>query len=179
MLNLTARIAVEIKNLPDWDVDWNDRTPQRDPHTLTISDLLPGEGDGVELKKRATLHIMHVLVEEFPALAHLQSLLPSSPERETGVRSNVVPMKILFKDEKYKSETIEILTQLVKDAEISEVKNYYYLRKTCIIKVVVGDQLTCKNIRGAKQWRASDFTNTDRLNWANEVPGIAAHHMHA
>ena len=119
MLNLTARIAVEIKNLPDWDVDWNDRAPQQDLHTLTISDLLPGEVDGIELKKRATLHIMHTLVEEFTALTYLQALLPSLPERVGRGRSNVVPMKILFKDEKYKSETIEILSQLTEDAELS------------------------------------------------------------
>ena len=39
-------------------------------------------------------------------------------------KSNVVPMKILFKDEKYKSETTEILTRLVKDAELSGNQRY-------------------------------------------------------
>ena len=38
-------------------------------------------------------------------------------------------------------------------------------------QVVVGDQLTCKNVRGAKRWRASDLTDLEQLNWANEVPG--------
>lgn len=124
MLNLTARIAVEMKNLPDWDVDWNDRAPQRDPQSLTISDFLPNEADGIELKRRATLHIMRILTEEFPALAHLQALLPA-PEQVRRDKSNVVPMKILFKDEKYKSETIEILTQIVKDAELSGKPEVY------------------------------------------------------
>ena len=113
-------------NLPGWDVDWNDRAPQQDPQILTISDLLPGEADGIELKKRATLHVMRILAEEFPALAHLQALLPSSPERIGRARSNVVPMKILFKDEKYKSETIEILSQLAKDTELSGKPEVYY-----------------------------------------------------
>ena len=71
MLNMTARLAIEIKNLPDWEVDWNDTTPQRDPTKLTISDLLPSEADGAELEKRAVQHIMHTLVEEFPCLADL------------------------------------------------------------------------------------------------------------
>lgn len=181
MLNLTARIAVEMKNLPDWDVDWTDRAPQRDLQSLTISDLLPNEADGIELKKKATLHIMHVLAEEFPALAHLQALLPSPEQVVKGVRSNVVPMKILFKDEKYKSETIEILSQFAKDAEISGMPAvcihihilifHVYLTIT-ILQGVVGDQLTCKNIRGAKRWRASDITDLDQLKWANEVPGM-------
>ena len=28
MLNMTARLAVEIRNLPDWEIDWEDTTPQ-------------------------------------------------------------------------------------------------------------------------------------------------------
>ena len=60
---------------------------------------------------------MHTLVEEFPALTYLQALLPSLPERVGRGRSNVVLMKILFKDEK--SETIEILSQLTEAAELS------------------------------------------------------------
>lgn len=34
-------------------------------------------------------------------------------------KSEVVPMKLLLKDEKYKSETIDILTQLYSDANLS------------------------------------------------------------
>ena len=126
MLNMTARLAVEIRNLPDWDVDWNDTAPQRDLATVTISDLLPGEADGTELQKRAVHHIMHILVEEFPSLANLQAVLPSSHAHAVG-RSNVVPMKILFKDEKYKSETTEILARLVKDAIYQENQRYTYM----------------------------------------------------
>ena len=118
MLNMTARLAIEIKNLPDWEVDWNDTTPQRDPTKLTISNLLPSEADGAELEKRAVQHIMHTLVEEFSCLADLQSLLPPNHSQNAS-RSNVVPMKVLFKDEKFKSETIDILSRLVTDAELS------------------------------------------------------------
>jgi hypothetical protein len=42
-------------------------------------------------------------------------------------------MKILFKDEKYKSETTEILTRLVKDAELSgKPEVYMYINATCM-----------------------------------------------
>ena len=27
MLNVTARLALKISNLPNWTIDWNDRTP--------------------------------------------------------------------------------------------------------------------------------------------------------
>ena len=37
MLNLTARLAVDIRHLPDWEIDWDNNTPQRDPATLTIN----------------------------------------------------------------------------------------------------------------------------------------------
>ena len=48
-------------------------------------------------------------------------------------------------------------------------KNVY----ACIhAQVVVGDQLTCKNIRGAKLWRCPELNVIDQLKWANEVPGI-------
>lgn len=47
MLNMTTTVAVEIKTLPDWDVDWNNTAPQCGPVTLGISDLLPGNGDGI------------------------------------------------------------------------------------------------------------------------------------
>ena len=128
MLNMTARLAIEIRNIPDWNVDWNDRAPQRDPATLTISDLLPSENDGTELEKRAVNHVMHILVEEFPSLSDLQPLLPSSETDPVG-ESNVVPMKILFKDEKYKSETTEILTRLVKDADLSGKPELLYMQQ--------------------------------------------------
>ena len=153
MLNLTARL------LPDWDVDWNDRAPQQDLHTLTISDLLPGEVDGIELKKRVTLHIMHTLVE---ALTYLQALLPSLPERVGRGRSNVVPMKILFKDEKYKSEKLKFSRNSQRMQNCQERQRYCsminvvdFATVSYATQVVVGDQLTCKNVRGAKRWRAN------------------------
>ena len=38
-------------------------------------------------------------------------------------------------------------------------------------QVVVGDQLTRKNIRGSKRWRSPEVTSTERLQWAHAVPG--------
>ena len=39
------------------------------------------------------------------------------------------------------------------------------------MQLVTGDQLTCKNIRGSKLWKASEVNVTDRLTWAYETPG--------
>ena len=42
MRNTTTRIAVEIKNLPGYEFDWNDHTPQCSVESLT-EDILPSE----------------------------------------------------------------------------------------------------------------------------------------
>ena len=59
MLNVTARMAVSIHVLPEWEVNWSDDSPQRDPHTLPISDILPSVSDAAELKKRAVQYVMY------------------------------------------------------------------------------------------------------------------------
>ena len=38
-------------------------------------------------------------------------------------------------------------------------------------QIITGDQLTCKNIRGAKRWVQSEIDPLFRLKWANESPG--------
>ena len=119
MLNLTARLAVQIQHLPDWEIDWNDTTPQRDPSTLTITDILPNEGDGQKLKKRAVQYVMQFLVTEFSCLNHLESFLQNKESPHCVNKSNVVPIKMLFKDEKYQAETVDILSRLVVDAQLS------------------------------------------------------------
>ena len=127
MLNMTARLAVEMKCLPPWEVDWTDTKPQRDTSTLTISDLLPNESDGLIMEERGVDFIMQFLVTEFKSLNHLQPLLPSK-EGPNVSRSNVVPIKLLFLDEKYKAETTEILARIASDAQLSgkpEVGTYY------------------------------------------------------
>lgn len=176
---MTARLAIEIKNLPHWMIDWTDTTPQRDPATLTISDLLPSEADGQELNKQAVQHIMSFLVEEFSSISYLAALIPPEESPHKTCKSTIVPMKILFKDEKYKSETTDILDRLVVDAQLSgkpEVTvcthaHDKYKHVHFIMQIVIGDQLTCKIIRGARRWRESDITRKDRLEWALEVPG--------
>ena len=35
----------------------------------------------------------------------------------------------------------------------------------------MGDQLTCKNLRGAKKWTARETLHINELQWVCEVPG--------
>ena len=54
-----------------------------------------------------------------PSLSDLGRFTPEVTSIHSTSKSNVVPMKILFKDEKYKAETIDILTQILNDAYLS------------------------------------------------------------
>lgn len=119
MLNIIARLAVRIRHFPDWEFDWADTRPQMNRDLLTISDFLSSEADAAELKKRAVNYIMNFLVQEFPALSDLKKFLPGKPEKVVA-KSELVPMEVLFKDEKYIAETIDILSQLIEDARLSE-----------------------------------------------------------
>jgi len=42
---------------------------------------------------------------------------------------------------------------------------------TCTAQVVIGDQMTCKNIRTGKLWMTPEIQAVNQLKWANEVPG--------
>ena len=63
--------------------------------------------------------MMNFLVREFRDLARLKECVPEEVPLHPVEKSEVVPMKVLFKDEKYTSETIDILTQLKEDADLT------------------------------------------------------------
>ena len=119
MLNLTTRLAVNLRYLPDWEVNWSDTCPQRSRDSLTISDFLPSEGDARLLRERAIHCTMQFLVTEFSSLTDLKCHVPSQQPFHPVQKTQVVPMSILFKDELYKSETVEILSQYIADAQLS------------------------------------------------------------
>lgn len=119
MLNITARLAVRLKNLPGWEFDWSDTSPQKSRQSLGVVDILPNEDDATHLKLRAIEYMMKFLVTEFKGLASLKKYVPPQVPLHPVKKSEVVPMKVLFKDEKYTSETIDILSQLKEDAALT------------------------------------------------------------
>lgn len=118
MLNVTARLAVSIKNLPDWDVDWNDSKPQRSRLSLDGSHFLASPEDAIALQHSAVQYCMEFLVENFDSLNDLRCVLPERECPHVVGKPTVAPMKILFRDEKYKTETIEIIRQLMEDGDL-------------------------------------------------------------
>lgn len=119
MTNMTSRLAINIRYLPDFDFSWSDCTPQCPRSALQTDNFLPTEVDAAIIKERSVQYIMRFLVENFPSLKNLGTFIPPKESLHPVARSEAIPMKILFKDEKYKSVTIEILSQLLSDADLS------------------------------------------------------------
>ena len=114
MLNLMSRLAIEIRNIPD-GVDWLDETPQGSRSQLTLLTFYLGLMMHV-LQKRVLVFLQQFLVSEFDDLHDLQPFAPPAHHMAPVQKTEVVPMRILFKDERYVAENIAILGDLVKDA---------------------------------------------------------------
>ena len=118
MLNATSRLAIKIQHLPEWEVDWEDSKPQKPRSALQITDILPNEADGRELHQQAVSFVMRLLVEEFESLSDLVRYAPLEEHLHPIATSEVVPMELLFRDEKYTSENVEILKKIAIDANL-------------------------------------------------------------
>ena len=76
MLNVTARLAVKVQNLPDWEVDWDDITPQCSRSSLTCDNFLPSIDDATALEESALQYTMEFLTQEFDSLSDLKQYSP-------------------------------------------------------------------------------------------------------
>ena len=76
------------------------------------------ESDAEEMGARAISYMMRFLVSNFSTFSDLKKFVPDEAPLHPVVKTEVIPMKILFRDEKYISETIEILTKLAEDAKL-------------------------------------------------------------
>ena len=65
MLNITSRLAVNIRYVPEELFDWSDDKPQKSMESLTISDFMLSESDADEMRARATTYMMRFLVSNF------------------------------------------------------------------------------------------------------------------
>ena len=115
MLNITSRIAIRIRHLPTWEFDWSDTTPQCSHASLTAVNFLMSE-DAAEIHERAVRYMMRYMVSAFSTFSDLKQFITDEIPLHPVVKTEVVPMKV--RDEKYVSETIEILTDIAKDAQL-------------------------------------------------------------
>ncbi|XP_078677638.1 uncharacterized protein LOC144914079 [Branchiostoma floridae x Branchiostoma belcheri] len=71
-------------------------------------------------------------------------------------------MELLDEDESKTSDNVRILTKFASEAKMGQ---------ELWDQLVIGDQATCKNIRGAKRLRQDDAGPLEKLGWAKESPG--------
>ncbi len=117
MLNVTTRLAISIQRIPSV-VNWSDYSPQGSRSDLTAADILPSCSDAAVVKERALSYLKNFLVDEFRDLKELRPFVHPMQSLAPVSKATVVPMKLLFKDEKYAAENVAILEQLVKDAKL-------------------------------------------------------------
>lgn len=132
---------------------------------------------------------MQLITENFPTIGSLKKFQPS-PDITVPQKSVVVRQKVLFRDEKYTDENIRFFGNTSRIVNSLETHRYlieysvatlqmYNVYTVCGYEICiyiytyifVGDQCTCKNIRGGKRWSETEIEPLMRLQWANEVPG--------
>ena len=75
--------------------------------------------------------MMRYMVSTFSTFLDLKQFVPDETPLHPVVKTEVVPMKVLFRDEKYVSETIGILTDIAKDAQLSGQPQVSLITQTC------------------------------------------------
>ena len=125
MLNLTSRLAISLRDIPEW-VDWYDKSPQANRGQLTASDILPGIEDAKALHHRALVFLQQFLIKEFRDLHELESVLLDQDICRDSSKTEVIPMRILFRDEKYVAENVAILGDIAKDANLTGNPQVYF-----------------------------------------------------
>ena len=140
-MNVTARLAVRIRYLPDFPFQWSDTQPQLSRQALTIELYLPDKEDAERLQQRGVQYLEEFLVERFSHLEDLQRYTHVEGLRPPQ-KSEVMPMKVLFKDEKLKAYTIDILPQLVMDANLDgtpQVKHAHVRHGQISVRIHIHD----------------------------------------
>ena len=87
------------------------------------------------LKTESFLYTAQYLVKEFNSLGSPQKFLLQS-QIHPVVKTEFVSMKVLFKNDKYTSETIHILCSLMKDADLKGNNQVCILYRAKAIQLV-------------------------------------------
>eukprot|EP00058_Branchiostoma_floridae_P002601 XP_002588089.1 hypothetical protein BRAFLDRAFT_87606 [Branchiostoma floridae] len=127
---------------------------------LTAKDILPGAEDISSLRKRFSARIKAVLSTRFTAFA---SHKKPPPKRKRVPASTYRPLELMGANEATTADNITILRKFATEAGMSE--------DNCWDQEIIGDQATCKNIRGARRLREDDVNRLEKLEWAKECPG--------
>lgn len=118
MENTTSRLAIGIRNFPPFEIDWAEKSPQKNRCNLLETDILPSDDDGIQLHDSIMKFVQSFLVKKLKSLSDLLQFVPSSSQSIPAQKSDVVPLQLLFQDEKSIDSNIQILNQFAKDADL-------------------------------------------------------------
>ncbi|XP_062501053.1 uncharacterized protein LOC134178235 isoform X1 [Corticium candelabrum] len=158
MWNMTTRLVIQIDDIP---ADQPTATATKRRQDLKEEDILPSSKDADEIYENATSYLMFFLTSKFDYLQHLTSVCPRPVPYKTPTKAVVAPLEILDINERSTDGNIQVLENFARDTEKSETTPV----------PIVGDQLTCKNIRGARRLRLPETQELHKLTWAKESPG--------
>lgn len=126
---------------------------------------------------RAVDYVMWFMASHFKALFKLITQVYQLKSPHPVSQSIVAPMRILNQDEKYTEANIEILEQIMSDAQLKGDPQVCRYAGMTIVWVNVCThtkshtliRITCKNMCGAKLWRLPEINPVHRLQ-KSQVP---------
>ena len=109
--------SVVFSRIPSDDLP--DEGPQRDLKTCNVREIVKlSQSEMNAIRCRYRILLAQILFEHFPELCHFQSCIASQTEcsfsEQTSMKSEIVTLPVLMKDEKKYSECVDVLDQLEK-----------------------------------------------------------------
>ncbi|XP_065836866.1 uncharacterized protein [Oscarella lobularis] len=129
--------------------------------SLRDQDILPSPQDNDSVFQSGVDFIMRFLVSRFKSFFPLSNVSPKRKHHKQPTKARITPLPILDVNEGKTDGNITVLDSFAADIR----------KKDITPEAVVGDQLTCKNIRGAKRLRTPEPCTLNTLHWAKESPG--------
>ena len=134
--------------------------PQGHRKDLAINDLLPNDDDDKEILIAAKTRVQQSLVNKFQSCRHL-TVVPQYVGRDQLPSKTIIhPIAVTDIDESHTDNNVTILEEFQKMLAVDDTTE----------QCVVGNQATCRTIRGARRRRVADVPNA-RLLWAKENSG--------
>ena len=158
--NFTSRLAIKVSKLPPSEYCAFAGIPQGHRKDLAIDDLLPNDDDDKEFLIAAKTRVQQLLVNKFQSCSHLTVVPQYVSHDQLPSKTIIHPIAVTDIDESYTDNNVTILEEFQKMLAVDDTME----------QCVVGDQATCRTIRGARRRRVADVPNA-RLLWAKENPG--------
>ena len=150
--DFTSRLATKVHRLPPETLLCTAGVKQSPRSSLEPHNLLPTSGDDQYFLEAAKRYVKNLLVKYFKSCRDLQH--SDNPRHSyTASKSVIHPMPLMDVDSSYIDNNVTILADFQKRLNIDGT----------IHQCVVGDQATCRTIRGARRRRVAEFNPRDTL----------------